>query len=40
MTAEMGTTSRSINTKGWIAGAIIILVVFATAAGLWFHYHP
>jgi hypothetical protein len=40
MTAEMGSTGRSINTKGWIAGAIIVLVIFATAAGFWFHYHP
>jgi hypothetical protein len=40
MTAEVGSTDRSINTKGWIAGAIIVLVIFAVAAGLWFRYHP
>jgi hypothetical protein len=25
---------------GWIAGAIVIAIVFAVGATLWFTYHP
>ncbi len=26
--------------KGWVAGAIIILVILSVAFGFWFRYHP
>lgn len=26
--------------KGWIVGAIIIVVILAVAFGFWFHFHP
>ena len=25
--------------RGWIAGAVIVLIVVAVAAGFWFRYH-
>jgi hypothetical protein len=32
-------SGRSAN-AGWIAGALVILGVFAVGAVLWFKYHP
>lgn len=40
MSGDIAWMREKGNTVGWLVAAVILLVVFVAAAGLWFTFHP
>jgi hypothetical protein len=40
MPGETSPTEDRGSNLGWVVAGIVLLVVFAAAAGLWFSFHP